>query len=69
MTDKLCRHCGALEAAHHVFDPIMPSGCQCDPGEWDGVMNAVCGTFVGEAGKYCEECEHDESCHTARSEK
>lgn len=64
MTDKLCRHCGEPEAAHHAFDPIeMPSGCQCNPGEWDGVVNVVCGAFVGAAGKNCEECEHDESCH------
>ena len=64
---RRCRNCGKPEHEHCVFEP-MPTGCICPPGEWDGPVEPICGAFVGEPGKSCERCEHDEACHTGRKE-
>ena len=60
---KLCRACGLEEADHHDFDPAVPDGCVCDPGEYVGALPAICATFVGTTGQNCATCEHDEECH------
>lgn len=59
----VCKLCGKPEEDHCVFEPMMPEGCICDPGEWSGEINMVCDQFVGDKKYPCRVCEHDYQCH------
>ncbi|TFH43542.1 MAG: hypothetical protein E4H01_11900 [Lysobacterales bacterium] len=62
----LCIHCGGTSDEHHEFEAHMPSGCRCDPGEWDVDVNEICEKYLGDGnGDYCIRCEHDEGCQKA----
>ena len=61
----VCLHCGAPEDEHCEFEPKMPDGCQCAPGEWGEYVLDVCKSFAGAPGGICSTCEHDEACHGA----
>ena len=61
MADFVCAICGESEDAHHEFQPKMPEGCKCNPGEWDEYV-PVCDVFSGD-GRRCDRCEHDKACH------
>ena len=60
---KVCKHCGKPEAEHHDYEPTMPEGCVCDPGEWGDNVTEPCEEYQGEGGQYCKRCEHDKACH------
>jgi len=59
---KVCKHCRLPADQHHEYEPVMPPGCQCDPGEWGDTVLDVCDRHQGN-GEYCERCEHDQACH------
>ena len=59
----VCMHCGRQEDDHCVFEPSMPVGCVCPPGEWGEYVEDVCSEFVGAPGERCSRCEHDHECH------
>ena len=59
---KVCKHCGGAEEAHHDYEPSMPDGCVCPPGEWGRTVTDVCREYIG-SGSDCERCQHDEECH------
>lgn len=64
-----CKHCGLTEDKHHLFEPMtFPSGCVCDPMDWDHLADipAPCERFDGGGIKWCRRCEHDEACHRRR---
>jgi len=65
---KICVYCGKLEEEHHEFKVKMPEGCQCDPGEWEDVIEICPKYMANKPGEYsiCKNCEHDEICHTER---
>lgn len=69
MPAKICRVCGEREQAHHEYEPTMPDGCQCDPGSWDDDVTEVCAAYVGDPGKGCDRCEHDERCHGSHEDE
>ena len=64
MARQICRHCFLPLEDHCAFDPFtQPITCVCDPGTWGKDIPPACDAYVGEAGQYCEVCEHDEACH------
>lgn len=61
---KVCIRCGLPEDQHHDYEPSMPDGCVCAPGEWGDDVQEVCDKYVATSGgAYCARCEHDEVCH------
>ena len=60
---KVCKHCGLPEWAHHDYEPSMPDGCVCDPGEWGDEVRVPCAEYLGDGQQYCTRCEHDSACH------
>jgi hypothetical protein len=60
---KVCKCCGLPESSHHEFEPQMPDGCICDPGEWGDNVRQPCHEYVGDGVSYCATCEHDKECH------
>lgn len=60
---QICAICGRYEEDHHDFEPSMPEGCQCDPGEWGSMVPDPCAEFHGKEGQHCSRCEHDAHCH------
>ena len=66
-----CVTCGRPEDEHHPFvAAVVPSGCQCEPGEWRDPLDVppVCVAFVESEGgeTVCGTCEHDRECHAAK---
>lgn len=59
----ICRICGQPEDQHHTLEPSMPTGCVCDPGEWDGEVPDPCSEYAGDGVDYCYRCEHELACH------
>ena len=65
----LCKHCGLAEGAHHEYEALMPEGCQCDPGTWEGSLGVpICAELTwpkddSHPPGYCMTCEHDMACH------
>ena len=65
---KYCKHCGLSEHEHHEFEAsiVVPDGCICDPGTWDGYKpTGICPAYKGDGNVYCITCEHDKACHKA----
>ena len=60
---KVCKHCGGTKEAHHDYEPSMPEGCECNPGEWGDTVNDICAEYQGNGITVCAKCEHDEECH------
>lgn len=60
---KMCKHCGGAEEDHHDYEPSMPDGCVCSPGEWGDVVTDPCEEYQGNGSEYCLRCEHDKACH------
>ena len=64
MKTTICKHCGKTEKYHCVFEPlVIPNGCVCDTGSWDGEIAPICDKYKGDGIEYCHKCEHDKGCH------
>jgi hypothetical protein len=66
----LCKHCGREEHEHHEFEPKMPDGCVCDPGEWLYSVSEICDHFDpydSKESEICIHCEHERGCHKVKS--
>lgn len=60
---KVCKHCGLPEEDHHDYEPAMPDGCVCNPGEWGVNVPDPCHEYQGDGEQYCKRCQHDKACH------
>ena len=60
---KFCIHCGHEEDGHHEYEPAMPPGCVCHPGDWGGDVPPPCSEYQGDGAQHCRRCEHDRECH------
>lgn len=66
MNRRICRYCGLHEEQHHDFEPSMPEGCVCYPGEWEDEVPDPCSEYQGDGKQRCLVCEHDFACHRSK---
>ena len=63
-----CAVCGREKVEHHEYNPSMPPGCVCEPGEWDDEVPSPCDEYcASDIGNHCLTCEHDKECHLGQS--